>query len=81
MGVYLYFGCRTCKQYIHLGKTGRIYFEQTDEFIKKFLDAHTYHDVVLIHDAVAPNDWNPNDKEANRCCALYSEVMNWKEVV
>lgn len=55
MGTYIYLSCKTCNDYIHIGKTSGSDFEVTYDKLKQFLMEHHVSNgciLVTLNDSV-----------------------------
>jgi hypothetical protein len=53
MGTYIYLSCKTCNEYIHIGKTSGSDFEVSYDLLKRFLMKHSVRNGCIL---VALND-------------------------
>lgn len=61
MGTYIYLSCKTCNEYIHIGKTAGTDFEVSYDLLKRFLMKHTIRNgciLVTLNDSIGDFEYN-----------------------
>jgi hypothetical protein len=60
MGIYIYLSCKTCNEYIHIGKTSGSNFELSYDRMKRFLMTHSSRRgcvLMTVNDSICDSDY------------------------
>jgi hypothetical protein len=61
MGTYIYLSCKTCNEYIHIGKTSGSDFEVSYDLLKRFLIKHSIRNgciLVTLNDSIGDFEYD-----------------------